>query len=74
MNTLTDEEIADIQKVGENLPHAQLSDWLIDLYDREKIILEQSDMGEGEARKVTIHNMTVLLAAAARIKDLTKIP
>lgn len=65
---LTPEELKDIQEVGEHMRHVDVAEGLEQLLSREKVLLEQSDLGEGEARQITIHNITILAAAAARIR------
>lgn len=66
---LTDEERAQMQEVGEALTDDQLSEVLKELAIREHALLD-GPLGEGEMREVTVHNATVLAAAAARLKAL----
>jgi len=68
---LTNGEKAEIESIAKGISNANLSEGLQLLLNREKIILEDSDMGDDdEAREITLHNMTILIAAAARIGDL----
>lgn len=67
---ITNEEKSEMESVAWGLSNASISEGLQFLLEREKVLLEQSDMGEGEAREITIHNMTILLAAAARISEM----
>lgn len=67
---LTPDETADIVEVGRGLLNAHVAEGLLELLSRERVLLENSDLGDGEARQITIHNMTILAAAAARIKEL----
>lgn len=56
-----------MQRIGEALSDAHLSEVLADLAVREAALLE-GELGQGELREVTIHNATVLAAAAARLR------
>ena len=67
---LTDEEKEDVQKTGEILSDSQLAETLEELFNRELSLLE-GPLGEGDMRQITIHNATVLAAAAARIREIT---
>jgi hypothetical protein len=66
---LTNGEKAEIESIAKGISYVNIAEGLRALLEREKIILEESDMGEGEAREITLHNMTLLIAAISRIMD-----
>lgn len=70
--SLTDPEKEDIQKTGEILTDEQLAESLEDLTSRETTLLE-GELGQGELREITLHNITVLAAAAARLRSLGEV-
>jgi hypothetical protein len=65
---ITNEEKSDMEFIALGLSNESVSEGLQFLLDREKSLLEQLETGE--MREITLHNMTILLAAAARITDL----
>lgn len=69
---LTDVEREDIQKTGEVLTDEQLAESLEELSNREAVLLD-GELGEGELREITLHNITVLAAAAARLRSLSEL-
>lgn len=69
---LTDLEKEDMQQTGEVLTDEQLAESLEDLSNREVVLLD-GELGEGELREVTLHNITVLAAAAARLRSLGEV-
>jgi hypothetical protein len=72
--SISPEEAQDIQTLGERISNKNLVEGLETLLSREKILLEQSDMGDGEAREITLHNIMILAAAAVKIESLTSKP
>ncbi len=56
-----------MQRIGEALTDAQMAEVLEDLAVREAALLE-GELGQGELRALTVHNATVLAAAAARLR------
>ena len=69
METLiTKEEKSDMEFIALGLSNESVSEGLQFLLDREKDLLEQLEIGE--MREIPLHNMTILLAVAARITDL----
>ena len=65
---ITNEEKSDMEFIALGLSNESVSEGLQFLLDREKSLLEQLETGE--MREITLNNMTILLAAAARITDL----
>lgn len=66
---LTDDEKEDIKATGEILTDIQLAETLEELSHREAVLLE-SELGQDDLREITLHNLTVLAAAAARLRAL----
>jgi hypothetical protein len=66
------DEKKEIETIATGLSNTSLSEGLQSLLKRETVLLEQSDMGEGEAREITLHNIALLVAAATRIKELAE--
>lgn len=66
---LTDEEKEDVKATGEILTDIQLAETLEELSHREAVLLE-SELGQDDLRIITLHNLTVLAAAAARLRAL----
>lgn len=64
------EEKKEIESIATGLSNASLSTGLQTLLNREVMLLEESDMGDGENREITLHNVALLVTATARIRDL----
>jgi hypothetical protein len=62
-----------IESIATGLSNTSLIDGLQYLLKRETVLLEQSDMGEGEARDITLHNIALLVSAITRITSLAEI-
>jgi hypothetical protein len=66
---LTDQEFLDAMALVETIPHYKVAEELERLAVREKEILGLEM--DAEMREITIYNLTILSAAAARMKIMS---
>lgn len=71
-SNLTDEEFTDAISLADNMGNEAIGDELERLAVREREILERlmpSQDPDGSIREITIFNIVILSAAAARVRD-----
>ncbi len=68
----TPEELEQVRKFGETLKDEHLADSLVRMCARESELLDTEIGADPEMREITLHNMTVLAAAAARLTARSK--
>ena len=64
MGPITDEERNLIEKTAQGMTPENVNSVLLTLIERELSLLE-GPLGDGDMRDITLHNVTVLIAAAA---------
>jgi hypothetical protein len=63
----TKEELELIRRYGESLKDEHVAESLMSLYEREEALLDGEAGKDPEMREITVHNMSVLAGAAARV-------
>lgn len=66
---LSEQEKSYIESMARDLPNASVVDGIQSILRRETLLLESTSVDDSEDREIIVHNMALLIAAAARIKD-----
>jgi uncharacterized protein YjcR len=66
---LSEQEKSYIESMARDLSDANVVDGIQSILRRETLLLESTSMDDSEDREIVVHNMALLVAAAARIKD-----
>ena len=66
---MSEQEKSYIESMARDLSDANVVDGIQSILRRETLLLESTSMDDSEDREIVVHNMALLVAAAARIKD-----
>jgi len=65
----SEQEKSYIESIAKGLSNSSLIDGIQSILERETQLLNSTEISDSEDREIILHNMALLVAAAARIKD-----
>lgn len=66
---MSEQEKSYIESMAKDLPNVNIVEGIQSILKRETLLLNSTDITDEEDREIIVHNMALLVAAAARIQD-----